>query len=213
VELILEFMKGGAMAAIGDLLFYRRDMTGLNDALSHQVEQLRAKADAISDKVISDKSDDEIAQQIAVEHALAPLIADFASAIPSVRETEVEVHDSFGFGRGSARVAGLEATKAIHFTGDSALWSLHPGSWSSNPSRGEVRGDTLVIGMAVAVEQADQAAQYIEETMARLPETLAQQKVLIEQHNVSLAAQALPLFKARRQRLNAASDLLKKLGG
>lgn len=201
------------MAVLGDLLFYRRDMVGLGDFLRHQIDQLRGKVDALPDKLFSDRSDAEIAAQIASEQAIAPLVADFGAATASVRETEVEVRDQFGFNRGPIRVAGLEATKSIPFTGAPELWRLHPGSWSSNPPRGEIRRDKLVIGITVPAQQADQAAQYIEQTVAQLPDIIAQQKALIDQHNASIATQAMPWIQARQQRLGTASDLLKKLGG
>lgn len=201
------------MAVLGDLLFYRRDMVGLGDVLRNQIEQLRGKVDALPDKLFAEKSDDEIAAQIVSDQAIAPLVADFGAATARVQETEVEVHDQFGFDRGLIRVAGLEATKSIPFTGDPALWRLHPNSWSSSPPRGDVRRDKLVIGMTVPAHQAEQAAQYIEQTIAELPGYMARQKVLIDQHNASLAGQAMPWIKARRQRQSAASDLLKKLGG
>lgn len=201
------------MAVLGDLLFYRRDMVGLGDVLRHQIDQLRGKVDALPDKLFREKSDTEIAAHIAGEQAIAPLVADFDAATASVRETEVEVHDQFGFNSGPIRVAGLEATKSIPFTGDPELWRLHPNSWSSNPPRGDVRRDKLVIGMSVPAQQADRAAQYIEQTVTQLPDIIAQQKVLIDQHNASVAAQAMRWIQARRQRLGTASDLLKKLGG
>lgn len=201
------------MAVLGDLLFYRSDMVGLGDVLRHQVDQLRTKVDALPDKVFAEKSDDEIARQVALENAIAPLVADFAAAAAKVQETEVEVHDRFGFERGPIRVAGLEATKTIPFTGDPDLWRLHPNSWSSSPPRGEVQRGKLVIGITVPAQQAEEAAQYIDRTIAELPDYIARQKVLIDEHNASLAARAMPWIQQRRQRLGAASDLLKKLGG
>lgn len=201
------------MAVLGDLLFYRSDMVGLGDVLRHQVDQLGTKVNALPDKVFAEKTDDELAEQIAAEQAIAPLVPDFGAATAKVQETEVEIHDRFGFDRGPIRVAGLEATKTIPFTGDPDLWRLHPNSWSSNPPRGEVRRDKLVIGITVPAQEANQAAQYIDQTIAELPDYIARQKVLIDQHNASLAAHAMPWIKQRRQRLGAASDLLKKLGG
>lgn len=201
------------MTVLGDLLFYRSDMVGLGDVLRHRVEQLRTKVDALPDRLFAEKSDDEIATQIASEQAIAPLVADFAAATAKVQETEVEVHDQFGFHRGPIRVAGLEATKTIPFTGDPDLWRLHPNSWSSSPPRGDVRRNNLVIGITVPAQQADEAARYIDRTIADLPDYIVRQKVLIDQHNASLFTQVMPWIKARRQRLSAASDLLKKLGG
>ncbi|MER2508261.1 MAG: hypothetical protein U1E59_14310 [Amaricoccus sp.] len=201
------------MAVLGDLLFYRGDRVGLGDVLRHQLEQLRNKVDALSDQLFAEKSDEEIAALIAGEQTIAPLVADFAGATAAVRETQVEVLDRFGLRHGSVRVAGLEATKTIPFTGDPNLWRLHPNYWSSNPPRGDVRGDKLVIGITVPADQADEAAQYIDRTIAQLPEYITKQRALLDDHNASLASQAMPSIKARRQRLGTASDLLKKLGG
>lgn len=58
------------MAALGDLLFYRRDQVGLDDVLRQQIGLLRSYVDALSDKVFSEKSDDEIAAHLAKEHAV-----------------------------------------------------------------------------------------------------------------------------------------------
>ena len=201
------------MAALGDLLFYRRDQVGLDDVLRQQVELLRGKVDALPDKLFSAKSDEEIAQYLAKEHALEPLSADFAAAEPNVQETQVEVHDQFGFNRGPIRVPGLLATKSIPFKGDPALWRLRTNPFNMNPPHGEVRGNMLIIGIAVPAQQADEAARYIERTIEQIPEYLQRQAAQIAQHNASLAAAAMQWLRARRQRLGSASDLLKKLGG
>jgi uncharacterized coiled-coil protein SlyX len=201
------------MGILGDPLFYRSDMVGLSDILRGQVAQLRSKVDSLPDKLFAEKSDEELADQIASEHAIAPLVADFTAATATVRETDVQVHDHFGIRRGAINVAGLEATKTIPFTGDPELWKLHPGSWSNAPPHGIVRRDKLLIGSTVPAQQADEAARHIERTIAELPEYIAMQKDLLDAHNSSLAAQAMPWVKARRQRLGTASDLLKKLGG
>lgn len=201
------------MAALGDLLFYRRDQVGLADVLRQQVELLRGRVDALPDKLFSAKSDEEIAQYLAKEHAREPLSADFAAAKPNVQETQVEVHDQFGFNRGPIRVPGLLATKSIPFKGDPALWRLRTNPFNMNPPHGEVRGNMLIIGIAVPAQQADEAARYIERTIEQIPEYLQRQAAQIAQHNASLAAAAMQWIRVRRQRLGSASDLLKKLGG
>lgn len=202
------------MAVLGDLLFYRSDMAGLGDVLRHKVEELRAAVDALPDTAFAQKSDAELAAHVAREQTLAPLVVDFASAKAAVVETDVEIRDQFGFrGGGSISVPGLQATKTIPFTGDPDLWQFHAGSFSMDPPRGEVRPNVLVIGMSVPAQQADHAAQYIEQTIAQLPATIAQQKVLIDEHNASLAGKAMTWILARRQRQDVASDLLRKLGG
>lgn len=201
------------MAVLGELLFYRRDQVDLDAVLRHQTELLRQRVDKLSDKLFSEKSDDEIAELVAKEAAIKPLEVDFAAAKPSVEETQVEVHDRYGFERGPTRVAGLRATKAIPFKGDPDLWRLRTNPFNMNPPRGDIRGGNLIVGITVPAQQADEAAKYIEDTINQIPEYLARQAAQIERHNASLADQAMQWVKARRQRLGSAADLLKKLGG
>jgi hypothetical protein len=201
------------MAALGDLLFYRRDQFGLDDELRRQVGLLRGKVDALPDNLFSENTDEQIAQYIAKENALEPLSVDFAAAKANVQESQVEVQDQFGFNRGPIRVPGLLATKSVPFKGDPGLWRLRTNPFNMNPPRGEVRGNMLIIGIAVPAQQADEAARYIERTIAQVPEYLQRQEAQIAQHNASLAAASMQWIRARRQRLGSASDLLRKLGG
>ncbi len=201
------------MSALGNLLFWRRDQVGLDDFLRYQVDLLREQVDALPDKRFSVKSDDEIAAELAADHAIQPLIVDFGAAKAGVQETQIEVQDQFGFNRGPIRVPGLMATKSIPFSGDPGLWHLRTNPFTMNPPRGEIRGNMLVIGISVPTQQADEGARYIEQTIAQLPEYLQRQEAQIAQHNRSFAQHAMQWIKARRQRLGSASDLLKKLGG
>jgi hypothetical protein len=199
------------MTVIGELLFYRRDQVDLDAVLRHQVEQLRGKVDALPADLFSKKSDEEIAKQIAEQEALHPLTIDFNAGKASVRECVIEVHDQFGFERGPVRVQGLAATKSFPFNGDPELWHLRTNPWGMNPPRGDVQGNDLVIGIEVRANEADQAARYIDETVARIPEYLQRQEAQIAKHNASLAMNAMRWISLRRQRLGTASDLLKKL--
>ncbi len=80
-----------------------------------------------------------------------------------------------------------------------------------NPPRGDIRENNLVIGIEVRANEADQAARYIDETIAKIPEYLQRQEEQIAKHNASLAMNAMRWITLRRQRLGTASDLLKKL--
>jgi hypothetical protein len=201
------------MAVLGELLFYRRDQVDLDDVLRRQVELLRNCADALPDKLFADKTDEEIAAQIAAETTIQSLKVDLAAAKASVQEVQIEVHDRWGYERGSVRVPGLKATKAIPFTGERDLWHLRTNPYNLNPPHGEVRGDKLIIGIEVVAHQADEAAKYIEDTIAQIPEYLQRQEVQLATHNAGLAGHAMQWIKMRRRRLGTADDLLKKLGG
>ncbi len=201
------------MAVLGELLFYRRDQVDLDDVLRRQVELLRSRVDALPDKLFADKTDEEIAAQIAAETTIQSLNVDLAAAKASVQEVQVEVHDRWGYERGSVRVPGLKATKAIPFTGERNLWHLRTNPYNLNPPRGEVCGDKLIIGIEVAAHQADEDAKYIDDTIAQIPEYLQRQEAQLATHNAGLAGHAMHWIRTRRGRLGTANDLLKKLGG
>lgn len=199
------------MAVHGDILFYRHDQVDLDDALRHQIEKLREQVDKLPEGLFSHKTDSEIATEVANAHSITGLTLDMTSAKANVREAPVEVRDHFE--RAMVRVPGLIATKSIKFTGDKELWTFRPNPWGMNPPHGEVRGDTITIGLSVPAQQSDQAVKYMDDTLAQIAENIQRQSAQIERHNASIAAHALPWIKARRDRLGQASDLLKKLGG
>jgi hypothetical protein len=201
------------MTVLGDLLFYRRDQVDLDLMLRHQVELLRQKVDALPDAFFAQKTDEEISVHVAKEATVEPLQVDFANAVAAVHEVQVERRDDYGFDRSRVRVPGLQATKTIPFKGDKALWHLRTNPWDMNPPHGEVRADTVAVGISVPVHAADQAASYIDETLAKIPEYLQRQKVQIDAHNSRLPGHAMQWVKVRRGRQSQASDLLKKLGG
>lgn len=199
------------MAVLGELLFQRRDQVDLDTALRLQAQNLRGKVDALPDRAFQERTDQEIAQELAASEAIEPLTLDLTKAKADVSETPVEVHDPFGFNRGPARVAGLRATKSIPFRGDPELWKLRTNPSNFNPPRGEVQGRHLFIGIEVPAQQSDEAKRYIDQTIGALTEWLDQSRAQVEAHNARIAATAMPFIQQRRARLGRASDLLKKL--
>jgi hypothetical protein len=202
-------MKAIQMAVIGELLFYRRDGGDLDDVIRHNQNRMREVVDQIPERLFSERTDEEIADRIAQSERIEPLEVNFAGAVPKVEETQVEFRSDFGFDHGPAR---LRATKTIPFKGDPALWHLKTNPYNMNPPRGEVRGQNLIVGMAVPTQQADQAAQYIDGVLKSLPEYIERQRAQLKPYN-EVRANALQWMQQRRARLNQASDLLKKLGG
>lgn len=200
------------MVPIGELLFWNQRGAELDDALRHSADKLRAWVDQLSEKLFDEKTDDEIASDLAVSEAIHPLELDLDSATPEVRETEIEVNDDYGFrGGGRLRVAGLEATKSIAFTGDPELWKLRPNPFDLNPPRGIIRGNRLIVGIGVREQQGDEAKRYIDSAIATVVTNLNRQRAQIQAHNNSIARVALPWIQQRRSRRGKASDLLNKL--
>lgn len=199
------------MSAIGELFFYRGDGIDLDTILRANADRVRAQVDQVPEREFSNKTDDEIAAQVAAQLTVTPLEVDFAAAKPEVREGQVEVRDQFD-GK-TVRVPGFHVTKSVPFKGDKDLWFLKTNPWGMNPPRGRVQGNKIIVGISVTADQTDYAAGYIAETLAAIPEYLERQATQINAYNSNLHATALSWAKARRDRLSKGSDLLKKLGG
>lgn len=200
------------MAPLGDILFWNNRGPALDDVLRYNAEQLRAKVDELDDSIFDKQEDGEIVAFLMKSESIQALSIDLNLATPHVRETQIEVSDDYGFsGRGRVKVRGLEATKAIPFTGDPNLWSLRPNPFDLNPPRGIIQGNSLVVGITVREQQTEDAKRYIGETIATVVTNLERQRSQIDAFNNSISGLAMPLIQQRRARRGKASDLLNSL--
>lgn len=205
------------MAVIGDLLFFKRGGPDLDDVLRHQAEVvLRQTVENIPEKEFTQHSDDELVGRVVSSATVKPLEVAFDQAKADVQETTVDVTGRFDYDMGDGRpvrAKGFRATKAIPFKGNPELWHLKTNPWGMNPPRGEVRGQTLVVGISVPEAEASRAKTYLDGVIAQLPEYLERQAAQIQKHNEQLPGLALPLIQQRRSRLSKRADLLKNLQG
>jgi hypothetical protein len=199
------------VSVIGEFLFYNSNHAGIDDAIRAQEPKLREMVDRLPDRDFDSQSDDELTARIVEEARFDPLVVDFEGATKNVRETTTEVRDSFGWDRETVQVPAFEVTKTIPFTGDANIWRLMTGQWSTSMPRGEVRGKTLIVGITVPTQRAEEAKAYLDSTIDEIKEYVPRQKALIDAYNDSLPARVAPLVAARRSRRSAAADLLAKL--
>jgi hypothetical protein len=198
------------MAVLGELLFFRRDQMDLDTVLRNQGDRgLQQAVDDLPNTAFS-KHNDELVALILTKSQISPLVVRLEDAKSGVEEVQVDITDIFGE---RARVKGLRATKAIPFSGDADLWHLRPNQYDFNPPRAEVRGKTIVIGMEVREQEADQAVAHIDSTITKIHQYIQRQEDQLSVFNTNLPAQILPRLEQRRGRLGTAADLLKKLQG
>jgi hypothetical protein len=199
------------MAVLGGLLFFRRDGVDLDHMLRHQGDAvIRGLIERLPDADFDSRSDEELVVQITASTRVQPLEVAFDKATADVKEVTLDINDMFG---DRARVKGLRATKKIPFTGDRNLWELRTNPYDTNPPRGEVMGQAVVIGMEVPEHEAGQAASYIDDTIARMKEYLERQRTQIAAFNASLPARVPAHIHRRRSSRGKAAELLKKLQG
>jgi hypothetical protein len=199
------------MSVIGELLFWSgHGRADLSDVLRHNLQkEIPTKVDRL-DASEFDKTDDEITAQVVAESQAEPLVLKLDEADADVRNTKVTVQDHF---HGAVDVDGLRVTKIVPFEGEAAFFNLTPSSWDTNPPRGEVRGQKLIVGMEVRESGGEEALQYIEQTLKRVQEHIDRQKGQLDEYNAQLPGAVKAAIQRRRASLGTASDLAARLRG
>lgn len=195
---------------IGELLFFTGwNKPSLSDALRGQISAALPKAvDQIPEAEFSSRTDQELLDQVLADVRIEPLSLDLDAAKPEAKEIQVDAQNLWGE-RG--RVPGLRITKTIPFSGDRELWKLYPDQFDMNPPRGDIRSNTLILGMEVREHESDAAVAHIQNTLAQIQTYTERQAGIIETYNGELPAHILPLIQARRGRLSKAASVLDKL--
>lgn len=200
------------MAVIGDLLFWSgRGRPDLSDILRHNLQhEVAAKVDRLPASDFETKTDEELTAHVTEECKAEPLGLRLGEADADVQNTQVTVRDYF---HDTARVPGMRVTKIVPFDGEAVFFKATPNSWDTNPPRGEVRGQNLIVGMEVRESESEAAVQYIEQTLASVQEYIDRQQRQIEEHNQQLPGVAAKAIQRRRASLGKASDLAARLKG
>jgi uncharacterized coiled-coil protein SlyX len=199
------------MSVIGDLLFWSGRGADLGDHLRHALQNaVPAEVDRLPVSDFADKSDDEIVATLVERIKAEPIGLRLDEAEPDVVERNVEVRDVFG---GTATVPGLRVAKVVPFDGEEGLFKLTPNQWDTNPPRGQVRGNTLTVGMEVRASEDEQAIQYIEQTLASVQVYIDRQKAQLDEYNQQLPAAVRSAVERRRGTLGRASSVADRLRG
>jgi hypothetical protein len=199
------------MAVLGELLFWRRDGVDLDGVLRHQGDAgVRQAVEALTEGEMTTASDDVLVQRLLTKTEVVPLAVAFEKGEAQVAEITVDTQSEFG---GRIRIKGLRATKTFPFTGDADLWHLKTNPYDLNPPRGIVDRRVVTVGIEVRDHEGNQAAAYIEESIARIKEYMQRQETQIAGFKSRLPSLILPVIHRRRQTLGKAADLLNKLQG
>jgi hypothetical protein len=196
---------------VDDLLF---NDARLSDALELQGKRVRDAVEAVPEE--------HLMQADAPEWAAA-LAHEFRANCPELllqemyREKAQELRvDVYGDGRryfspgADTRIAGTRIVIRIPFSGDAALFTFQPNSFTSNPPRARVVGGEL----AVAIEYPNDTPKDIDATVNAFVGTVQQwlgfAKSDIDTFNTGLEHIAQSAIAARRQRVQLRDEHLAK---
>ena len=131
-------------------------------------------------------------------------------------EVQVDVrHDRMRWIDDTSRpvlVPGERTEVRVPFEGESELFFSQPNTMSSNPPRGVIDGNELVLRYESPSDSPREVRPLVDQTLADIEQYLGWQLTLIVTHNASLPQVAGQAIEQRRTRLLAQSQRVSALG-
>lgn len=109
-------------------------------------------------------------------------------------------------------ITGTEIEVEIPFTGEAEAFKVQPTTYTTNPPRAQIRGNTLVFRITGANLSADSVRTEIDQTINNIQSHLSTLRGNAEGLKTQLPSQARLAIEARRQKLLADRNLVGSLG-
>lgn len=138
----------------------------LSQFLRQQIEALRPHVEKRMGPDSLASGDEELVVHILVEARVDPLVIDFDRPAKSVSPKRISVRD---YDR-VIEIDGVRATRTYAYVGDPQLFRYSPSTWSGSVPRGNVVGNSIVVG----VEGRNDAEE--------LRATIQKQEELLKEH-------------------------------
>jgi len=170
------------------------------------------------EQAIIQASDSEL-QQGDLEVVVSKFVESYTLTPPSLDEGKIH----YGPGRGSAHTStswdfGRQTTSAgswiqasIPFAGSSELFQVQPSSFTSNPPRGEVSGQTLILTFPHQNKSAEAVQRQVNQQLMEIKQYLATLTSDVESYNEGLRRKARQLIEVRRSKVNREQSLFDQL--
>ena len=195
------------------LLFNRAN---IHDVLLNQQEHLRAEVRGLTAAAVRQVSEQELVTSLASKFKLELPVLEYDLATSSHEEVQVDVsHDPTRriFDRGRPfHVAATEIVVAIPFRGDGGLFDVRPGTFTTNPPRGEVNGNELVLKFTQIQNDAAALKRDYDQAINAIKQYLAWLEIDVMRFNSQIGTQTASLVAERCAQVRASEELAGSLG-
>jgi hypothetical protein len=164
----------------------------LSDYLDQQVASLRPHIDKTITSTQSSFDNDAWIAKILKQAIVEPLILSAEPINKRVVPAKIAVRQ---FGEDHL-VDGVLAERTYQFTGERELFFLKPSTFNFAPPRGEVSGNTVVVGIKDTLDQ-DHIKGQLDQQRESLGQYIEWQRCEIERHNNSLGGRIKTLVAER----------------
>ncbi|MDM0082874.1 hypothetical protein QTI17_19970 [Variovorax sp. J31P179] len=188
----------------------------LSQSLQNTLQKLRQEVESLDANRLLNTSPADLGKYFVDKFSIEPLrlLREHWSA--DVQETQVDVrHDSRRWIDDRSRPVLMpgECTEVrVPFEGEAELFYSQPNMMSSNPPRGVIEKNELVLRYESPSDSPREIRPLVDQTLNDIEQYINWQKGIIDAHNNGLAQAAYQAIEQRRARLLAQSQRASALG-
>ena len=193
-----------------NLLFQKKDLYRFLEQRKHE---LKEEVEEYESNYILNVSEEDFCQY---------LVSKYSFKIPKIYEDKIYVYsrkevdiDISGFRTGSDRpsyVKGVQVIIAVPFEGDEDLFQCTPSISTSDPPRGEIRGQEIHLTCETAEHNVEGLKQMYQRELNKIKKDLEWVKHDVEPFNRSLESFVRQLVSQRKKKLLDDANLISSLG-
>ena len=195
-----------------DVLFWKYDWSAVVENQKHGARDLASKLTA---KAFSEKSVEELANEICEKYSLEVPNLDTENISVKQREVDIDVSNDrmryFSSG-GPHYVKGTAIDVRVPFSGDPAMFEVKPNTWTTVIPRGRVEGNSVVFTISGTDLKQEKVKTEIDRQVSDLKTWLGFQEKSMGNFTAELAQIAKQAVEARRTKIEADADLVSGLG-
>lgn len=196
-----------------NLLFAKCDWFSVE---KHQMNQLKEEIGAYDGNSLLNTSVDDLSDYFADKYSIDVPLLHRDAIVADQRETKVDMSHDFryipSFDGRPIMIDGSTIEITVPFTGDGQLFEVRPTTYSMNPPRANVRGNTLILQFTGVNQSAEQVKPGIEKALSDIETHLDRLRKSAGTLNASLRSTATQAIEARREKLLANQNLVSSLG-
>ncbi|WP_426170527.1 hypothetical protein [Pseudoduganella sp. R-34] len=195
------------------LLFVTNDLSQMLQATR---QNIRVEVDALEANRLLNTAPEELKKYLVEKNSVAHVALKRDEWYADTQEVQVDVrYDSRRWIDDTSRpvlVPGERVEVRVPFDGEAELFYAHANTWSSNPPRGVIQNNELILRFEFPADQPADVRPNVDRTLKDVEEHLGWQRPMIDAHNAQLPNVAEEAINSRRARLLAQSERAEALG-
>jgi len=198
-----------------DLLFYGKG--NLCDFFEHRKLELKREVEGLDSNYILTVSEEDFCQYLITKYSLrSPEIHEDKTYVYDQKEVDVDVSKdpmrAIFYRKEPFYIKGVQITVAVPFEGDGELFQYRPSTYTSNPPRGEIRGQEIFLIYTTANYDAEKLKHTYSGDLNEIKRYLGWVKRDVNNFNKELEFFVRQFVAQRKKKLLADIGLVSSLG-